>query len=98
MKRNSASRGLVLSILCTGLILSSCSYNQFGAVATGSSLGGMLGSSIGGLMGGPRGADCDTIAGMVIGGAVGLLLLPHAFNTKVPILIRNRLIQTMLIV
>lgn len=71
MKRNSASRGLVLSILCTGLILSSCSYNQFGAVAIGSSLGGMLGSSIGGLMGGPRGADRGTIAGMVIGGAVG---------------------------
>lgn len=37
------------------LLLSSCSYRQFGAVATGSSLGGMLGSSIGGLMGGYRG-------------------------------------------
>lgn len=58
-------------MLCMGLTLTSCSYNQFGAVATGSSLGGMLGSSIGGLMGGPRGSDRGTIAGMVLGGAVG---------------------------
>lgn len=53
------------------LLLSSCSYRQFNAVATGSSVGGMLGSSIGGLAGGPRGYDTGTLAGMVIGGAIG---------------------------
>jgi len=57
--------------LSLALLLSSCSYQQFGAVATGSSLGGMFGSSIGGLMGGPRGSDKGTLAGMVIGGVVG---------------------------
>ncbi len=56
------------------LLLSSCSYRQFGAVATGSSLGGMLGSSIGGLMGGYRGADKGTVAGMLIGGAIGAVV------------------------
>lgn len=60
---------LILSTLLLGA--SSCSYQQFGAVATGSSLGGMFGSSIGGLMGGPRGSDKGTLAGMVIGGAIG---------------------------
>lgn len=53
------------------LLLSSCSYSQYGAIASGSSLGGILGSSIGGLMGGPRGSDKGTIAGMILGGAVG---------------------------
>ena len=51
--------------------LTSCSYREFSAIATGSSLGGLFGSSIGGLMGGPRGADKGTVAGMVLGGAVG---------------------------
>ena len=62
------SAAIVLSL---AMGVSSCSYNQFAGVATGSSLGGMLGSSIGGLMGGPRGADRGTLAGMIIGGAVG---------------------------
>lgn len=60
-----------LFLLSSLLLLSSCSYRQFGAVAAGSSLGGMFGSSIGGLTGGPRGSDKGTLAGMVIGGAVG---------------------------
>lgn len=64
-------RKSVLFLLSSLLLLTSCSYRQFGAVATGSSLGGMFGSSIGGLMGGPRGSDKGTLAGMVIGGAVG---------------------------
>lgn len=53
------------------LALTSCSDRQFGAVMSGSSVGGMFGSSIGGLMGGPRGADKGTLAGMIIGGAIG---------------------------
>ena len=74
MLKHSYSTASILT-LCGALLLSSCattnSYNQFGAVATGASLGGMFGSSIGGLLGGPRGADKGTIAGMVIGGAIG---------------------------
>lgn len=65
------------TILCAALAAAtlltqtSCSYREFSAITTGSSLGGLFGSSIGGLMGGPRGSDKGTIAGMVIGGAVG---------------------------
>lgn len=66
--KSTMSAAMVLSL---AMGVSSCSYNQFAGVATGSSLGGMLGSSIGGLMGGPRGADRGTLAGMIIGGAVG---------------------------
>ena len=66
--KGTMSAAMVLSL---AMGVSSCSYNQFAGVATGSSLGGMLGSSIGGLMGGPRGADRGTLAGMIIGGAVG---------------------------
>lgn len=58
-------------LMAASLLLPSCSYSQFGAVAAGSSLGGMFGSGIGGLMGGSRGADKGTLAGMVIGGVVG---------------------------
>lgn len=67
-----------LFLLAASCLLSSCSYNQFGAIASGSSLGGMFGSSIGGLMGGPRGADKGTLAGMVIGGAVGAAVTSSA--------------------
>ncbi len=65
------------TILCAALAAAtlltqtSCSYREYAAIASGSSLGGLFGSSIGGLMGGPRGADKGTIAGMVLGGAVG---------------------------
>lgn len=61
-----------ISLLAWTVLLSSCSTQQFGAAATGSSLGGMFGSSIGGLMGGWRGSNKGTIAGMVIGGAIGV--------------------------
>lgn len=64
-------RNYSILFISLSILLSSCSYQQFGAVATGSSLGGMFGSSIGGLMGGPRGSDKGTLAGMVIGGVVG---------------------------
>lgn len=70
MKKNHITQSIV-SLLGLSLLLTSCSYNQYGAVATGSSLGGMFGSSIGGLMGGARGADKGTVMGMVIGGAIG---------------------------
>lgn len=62
--------GILLITLC--LMLNSCSYNQFGAAATGSSLGGMFGSSIGGLMGGYRGHEIGTVAGMATGAAIGI--------------------------
>lgn len=64
-------RSYSVLILSLSLLLSSCSYEQYGGVATGSALGGMFGSSIGGLMGGPRGSDRGTLAGMIIGGVVG---------------------------
>lgn len=67
-------RTFLLCCLSGALLFTSCSYRQFGAVATGSSLGGMLGSSIGGLMGGWRGADKGTVAGMLIGGAIGAVV------------------------
>lgn len=62
---------VLASTLSLSVLLSSCSYSQYGAVTSGASLGGILGSSIGGLMGGPRGSDKGTIAGLIIGGAVG---------------------------
>ncbi len=73
MLKHSYSTTSILA-LCSVLLLSSCATtnrNQFDAITTGASLGGMFGSSIGGLLGGPRGADKGTIAGMVIGGAIG---------------------------
>lgn len=66
MKRKIFTPTIVVPLLGISLLFTACSYNQYGAVATGSSLGGMFGSSIGGLMGGPRGADIGTLAGMVI--------------------------------
>lgn len=57
--------------LAATLMLTGCSYNQFGATATGSGLGGMFGSAIGGLVGGPRGSDIGTVVGMVSGGVTG---------------------------
>ena len=49
----------------------SCSYREYSAITSGSSLGAIFGSSIGGLIGGPRGSDKGTLAGMVIGAAAG---------------------------
>ena len=65
-------RKIGLLLMATCLILSSCSYSQFAATTTGSSLGGMFGSSIGGLMGGYRGHNIGTVAGMTAGAAIGL--------------------------
>lgn len=65
-------RKLGLLFIAGCLILSSCSYQQFGAAATGSSLGGMFGSSIGGLMSGYRGHNIGTVAGMTAGAAIGI--------------------------
>lgn len=86
MFKHSYSTASILA-LCSALLLSSCATtnsNQFGAVATGASLGGMFGSSIGGLMGGPRGADKGTIAGMVIGGAIGAATTAQKKKGKAP--------------
>lgn len=87
MLKHSYSTASILT-LCSALLLSSCATtnsNQFGAVATGASLGGMFGSSIGGLLGGPRGADKGTIAGMVIGGAIGAAATTQK-KSKVPVI------------
>ena len=65
-------RKIGILLMATSLILSSCSYQQFGAAATGSSLGGMFGSSVGGLMGGYRGHELGTVAGMATGAAIGI--------------------------
>ena len=62
--------GLLWAVCC--LLLTSCSYQQFSAAATGSSLGGMFGSSIGGLMGGYRGHQIGTITGMATGAAIAI--------------------------
>ena len=60
-----------ISALVTLSATTSCSYREYSAIATGSSLGAIFGSSLGGLMGGPRGSDKGTLAGMVIGAAAG---------------------------
>lgn len=55
MLKHSYSTTSILA-LCSALLLPSCATtnrNQFDAIATGASLGGMFGSSIGGLLGGP---------------------------------------------
>ena len=65
-------RKIGLFFMAACLILSSCSYSQFAATTSGSSLGGMFGSSIGGLMGGYRGHNIGTVAGMTAGAAIGL--------------------------
>ena len=86
MLKHSYSTTSILA-LCSALLLSSCATtnrNQFDAIATGASLGGMFGSSIGGLLGGPRGADKGTIAGMVIGGAIGAATTTQKKKEKAP--------------
>lgn len=73
MKLNYVS---VLLISCS-MTLSSCCNSQFNTILSSSSVGGMFGSSIGGIINGPRGADKGTIAGMVIGGAIGAAVTTH---------------------
>lgn len=60
-----------LALLVVLSSATSCSYNQYGAITSGASLGAVFGSSIGGLMGGPRGSDKGTLAGVLIGAAAG---------------------------
>ena len=60
-----------LALLVVLSSTTSCSYNQYGAITSGASLGAVFGSSIGGLMGGPRGSDKGTLAGVLIGAAAG---------------------------
>lgn len=62
---------ILLSLIAAGLMLTSCTTQQYVGGATGAGLGGMFGSSIGGILGGPRGADVGTLLGMVAGGTVG---------------------------
>ena len=58
-------------LMCCTLLLCSCTSSQFGAVATGSSLGGMFGSAVGGIFGGRHGSNIGAAVGMVLGGAGG---------------------------
>lgn len=62
---------VILFMLCSSLLMSSCdTYTGSGAYA-GSSIGSILGSAIGGLSCGPRGSDIGTIVGMAGGAMVG---------------------------
>lgn len=62
---------VILFMLCSSLLMSSCdTYTGSGAYA-GSSIGSILCSAIGGLSGGPRGSDIGTIVGMAGGAMVG---------------------------
>lgn len=65
---------VILLMLCSSLVLSSCdTYTGSGAYA-GGSIGSILGSAIGGLSGGPRGSDMGTIIGMAGGAVVGAVI------------------------
>lgn len=75
-------RHTAISLLFSCLILCSCSYKQFHAASTGSSIGGMLGSSVGGLMNGHRGSQIGTIVGITAGAAVGLAVTTERNKSK----------------
>ena len=65
---------VILLMLCSSLVMSSCdTYTGSGAYA-GGSIGSILGSAIGGLSGGPRGSDLGTIIGMAGGAVVGAVI------------------------
>ena len=65
---------VILLMLCSSLVMSSCdTYTGSGAYA-GGSIGSILGSAIGGLSGGPRGSDMGTIIGMAGGAVVGAFI------------------------
>ncbi len=65
---------VILLMLCSSLVMSSCdTYTGSGAYA-GGSIGSILGSAIGGLSGGPRGSDMGTIIGMAGGAVVGAVI------------------------
>ncbi len=71
MRKSDSIAQTALTLLLPALLATGCSYNQFSAVTTGSSLGGLFGSTIGGLVGGPRGADAGAVVGMLAGGVAG---------------------------
>ena len=59
--KDKVMKKVILFMLCSSLLMSSCdTYTGSGAYA-GSSIGSILGSAIGGLSGGPRGSDIGTI-------------------------------------
>jgi len=63
---------LPIALLSGALLLSGCtSYNQFGATATGASLGGLFGSAIGSITGGYHGHAVGTVVGMATGAVMG---------------------------
>lgn len=62
---------VLLSVICSSLLLSSCDTYTGSGAYIGGSLGSILGSAIGGLSGGPRGSDMGTIIGMASGAAIG---------------------------
>ena len=62
---------LLVLLVCSTLILSSCGTYTGSGAYVGGSFGSILGSAIGGLAGGPRGSDLGTIIGMAGGAAVG---------------------------
>lgn len=65
---------VILLMLCSSLVMSSCdTYTGSGAYA-GGSIGSILGSAIGGLSSGPRGSDLGTIIGMAGGAVVGAVI------------------------
>ena len=69
--KDKVMKKVILFMLCSSLLMSSCdTYTGSGAYA-GSSIGSILGSAIGGLSGGPRGSDIGTIVGMAGGAMVG---------------------------
>ena len=62
---------IVITLMCAGLLLSSCgSYEATGAY-TGSMFGDMIGSAIGGIAGGWRGHEIGSLVGTVGGAAIG---------------------------
>ncbi len=64
-------RKVLVLILGSSLLLSSCDTYTGSGAYIGGSLGSILGSAIGGLSGGPRGSDMGTIIGMASGAAIG---------------------------
>ena len=65
--KDKVMKKVILFMLCSSLLMSSCdTYTGSGAYA-----GSSIGSILGGLSGGPRGSDIGTIVGMAGGAMVG---------------------------
>lgn len=65
---------ILILVLCSSLVFSSCDTYTGSGAYVGGSLGSILGSAIGGLSGGPRGSDMGTIIGMAGGAVVGAVV------------------------